>query len=512
MTPSRLKVLIVLGLCAWSVWGSLPNLFVSSQNSFFQKILPKKVLKLGLDLQGGSHLLLEIDTSEVQKTQSEHLLNSVRRVLRKKGFFYTNLKRDTEGRGLFVTIKTTSKTKNVTKAQTALMEELDGLEMEVNEQSQLHIIYSEAEKERRMKALIEQSVEIVRRRVDASGVSEPFIQRQGEKRIVLELPGVENPDQVKRLLGKTAKMSFHLVADHQGFDTLTLPQKGGGQLTILRQEEVSGEHLENAQPTYQNGQPVVSFTFDNEGGRQFGETTRDNIGSRLAIVLDNKIISAPVIQGQILSNGVISGQFSVQEANDLSILLRAGALPAPLKILEERTVGPSLGSDSIRAGKIAFTVGLICIFIFMPFTYGSIFGFVADIALAFNILFIVAILSLLQATLTLPGIAGLVLTMGMAVDANVLIFERIKEETRNGLKPFTAVTYGYQNAHSSILDANVTTLLVGLILYFMGSGPIQGFGVTLSIGILTSYFTGVYLSRLLTVFWLQRKNPKKLPF
>jgi preprotein translocase subunit SecD len=366
---------------------------------------------------------------------------------------------------------------------------------------------------------------MVRRRIDEVGTREPTIQRQGAARILVQVPGEKNPDAIKRLLGQTAKLNFHLV----DLDT-SVPQalsgnlpagsmllegaedEGGGQVVVRKRVEVSGENLVNAQPTYQQNEPVVSFTFDNVGARKFGNVTRDHVNELLAIVLDDRVISSPRINEPILGgNGIISGSFTVESANELAILLRAGALPAPLTVVEERTVGPDLGADSIAAGKWAGVIGLIAVMVFMALYYGPIFGLAADIALAVNLILIAALLSMLQATLTLPGIAGIVLTIGMAVDANVLVFERIREEARVGKSPIAAVDTGYREAMRTIIDANVTTLIAAVLLYAFGSGPVRGFAVTLGCGIITSMFTAIMLTRLLISTWLRRSRPAMLP-
>jgi preprotein translocase subunit SecD len=370
----------------------------------------------------------------------------------------------------------------------------------------------------------------VRKRIDETGVREPTIQRQGDDRILVQLPGLDDPERVKQLLGKTAKMSFHLV-DHRvspsdalrgnvppGTKILPSIDEIGSDgrprvYAVRKRVMVSGDNLIDAQPTIdqRDNQPVVSFRFDASGGKRFGDVTQANVNRPFAIVLDGTVISAPVIREPILGgSGIISGNFTTQTAQDLALLLRAGALPAPLTILEERSVGPGLGADSIAAGKIASIIGLVAVIIFMVVVYG-LFGAMADVALAVNMLLIGGALSLMQATLTLPGIAGIVLTIGMAVDANVLIFERIREEVRVGRTPISAVDAGYSRAITTIIDANVTTLIAAILLYIFGSGPVRGFAVTLAIGIVTSMFTAIMLTRLLVVTWLRRTRPQSLP-
>jgi preprotein translocase subunit SecD len=371
--------------------------------------------------------------------------------------------------------------------------------------------------------VVQQSLEIVRRRIDETGTREPSVQRQGDRRIMVQLPGLRDPERIKRLLGKTAKLTFRFVDENVAADASRLPP-GTEVLTsdeldpygkprryvVKKRVMVSGDTLTNAAATFQQGQPVVSFTFDSVGAKRFADATRDNVGKIFAIVLDNKVISAPVIREPILGGrGVISGHFTVQGAQDLALLLRAGALPAPLKILEERTVGPGLGADSIRAGKIASVLGMVAVVVFMALAYG-LFGLFANVALLVNMVLILAALSGLQATLTLPGIAGIVLTIGMAVDANVLIFERIREEERAGRGPVTAIDAGYRRAMTTIVDSNLTTLIAAVLLFQFGTGPVKGFAVTLAIGLITSMFTAIMLTRLMVVTWLRRRRPRSL--
>jgi protein-export membrane protein SecD len=383
--------------------------------------------------------------------------------------------------------------------------------------------------ERPTSRVLEQSIEIVRRRIDETGTKEPTIQREGSDRILVQLPGIDNPEHVKELLGKTAKMTFQLV------DTSISPEDArrgrlppgddilpgiddarhaGGpkqEYVVQKRIMVSGDSLTDAQATFQNNEPVVSFKFDSNGGRRFGDATKANVNKPFAIVLDGKVISAPVIREPILGGqGVISGSFTTQTANDLALLLRAGALPAPLTILEERTVGPDLGADSIHAGTLASLVGVILVVAFMLVFYG-LFGAFADIALFFNLCLMMASLSLLGATLTLPGIAGIALTMGMAVDANVLIYERIREEVRGGRTLLSALEAGFARAFGTILDSHVTTLVAGALMFWLGSGPVKGFAVTLCLGVLTSLFSAILVTRLQIVTWVRRTRPKAIP-
>jgi preprotein translocase subunit SecD len=378
------------------------------------------------------------------------------------------------------------------------------------------------------RAAVDQSIEIVRRRVDETGTKEPSIQRQGTDRILLQLPGIDDPQRVEQLLGRTAKMTFRLVDMNAsiedarrgrlppGTELLPSEEREAGQFrqyVVQRRAMVSGDMLTNAQAgnNSQTGEWVVNFRFDSNGARRFGDVTKANVGRLFAIVLDGKVISAPVIREAILGgSGQISGSFTAQSANDLALLLRAGALPAPLNVLEERTVGPDLGSDSIRAGTIACIIGYLLICVLMVVGYGF-FGLIANVALLMNLIITLAVMSVLQATLTLPGIAGLVLSLAMAVDANVLIYERMREETALGRTPFSAVDAGFSRAFLTILDSNLTTLIAAVLLYAFGSGPVRGFAVTLSIGIIASMFTAISLTRLIVVFWLKRARPAALP-
>ena len=359
---------------------------------------------------------------------------------------------------------------------------------------------------------LKQSIEIIRRRIDDVGTKEPTILQRGEKRILVELPGLKDPERIKKLLGKTAQLNFRLVKENSEFGVDELISDTGEKLLISKRIVMSGENLIDAQPSIQNQQnePTVSFTLDRLGAQKFGRTTSDNVGKRLAIVLDGKIISAPNINEPITSGkGMISGNFSFQEATDLALLLRSGALPTPLNVVEERTVGPDLGEDSIKSGVTSLIVGFILVILFMFYKY-KIFGFVANIALIANLLMLIGILTILEATLTLPGIAGIILTVGMAVDANVLIFERIKEELKTEKSMIHAFDQGYSKAKITVLDANITTLIAAVILFAFGSGPVKGFAITLGIGIITTLFTAYFLARHLTSLIVLNNNNKEI--
>ncbi len=537
----RWKVYLIIGLCALGLAFAAPNLLTRSQTEAMPVWLPHKQVSLGLDLQGGSHLLLEVEVGAVVRERLTELVDSIRVALRGARIPYTGIGATSAGAVVRVTDP-----EDIDRARRLLRgfeskvklaggaRRFKGIDQNITVRSaadgQFIVSMSEKELETIRNAAVAQSIEIVRRRIDETGTREPTIQRQGRDRILVQLPGVDDPDRIKALLGKTAKLAFRLVDPNTSVaDALAGRLPPGSELIeaddrvdaagrpvqyVVRQRVVvGGERLVDAQPNMdsQTGRPIVSFRFDRIGGTKFGKATTENIGRLLAIVLDNKVISAPRIQSAITGgSGIITGRFTVQETVDLALLLRAGALPAPLIILEERTVGPDLGADSIRAGKIAAVLGLTLVVVFMAVCYG-LFGLAANIALLINIGMIAGALSLLQATLTLPGIAGIVLTIGMAVDANVLVFERIREEVAAGRTPFSAVDAGYQRALTTIIDSNVTTFIAAFLLFTLGSGPVKGFGVTLSIGICTSMFTAVMVTRLMVVAWLRRRRPQALP-
>ena len=522
---AKWKIILVVTICVLGIVFAAPNFLSQQQAEALPTWLPHQQINLGLDLQGGSHLLLEVDVEAVIQERLEAVVDSVRTELRRARIRYQGLGK--EGHSVAVTIREADRAEEARELVRALD---DGMTTDLGDSGRITLTLTEqAVRERRVSA-VEQSIEIVRRRIDETGVREPTIQCQGDDRILVQLPGIDDPERVKRLLGKTAKMTFHLtdftnsvadaVAGRVPPGSRLLPSAdeidvdGRPRMYLVRKRVmVSGDNLIDARPSLdpRNNQPVVNFRFDAIGAKRFGKVTTENVDRPFAIVLDGKVISAPVIREPILGGtGQISGQFTVQSAQDLALLLRAGALPAPLTILEERTVGPGLGADSIAAGRVAAIVGLALVIVFMVGAYG-LFGLMADVALVTNMILIAAALSVLQATLTLPGIAGIVLTIGMAVDANVLIFERIREEVRAGRTPISAIDSGYSRAIRTIIDANVTTLIAALLLYVFGSGPVRGFAVTLSVGIVTSMFTAIMLTRLLLVTWLRRTRPAALP-
>jgi preprotein translocase subunit SecD len=514
------KVLLILGVCLLGVLFSLPNLFRPEQLSWLPGQIPHRRVSLGLDLRGGSYLLLQVDVAAAQHEQLNSIIDNVRDSLRTEKIGYTGL--NVEGETIVFTIRDQNR---IEDAHAALAKIDPSLTVDIGADGAGKMAFSEQATEQRRQQAVEQSIEIIRRRIDETGTKEPTIQRQGQDRILVELPGIDNPEHVKALLGKTAKLTFQLVdttvtledarkgllpADSEILPAAD-PAHGPSAYVVKKKVMVGGDTLTDAQATFQDNGWVVSFRFDSAGGKRFGDATRDNVGKPFAIVLDNKVISAPVIKTAILGgSGIIEGGFTAQSATDLALLLRAGALPAPITILEERTVGPDLGADSIHAGALASVVGVILVVIFMFLFYG-LFGLFADIALFFNLCLMLGALSLLGATLTLPGIAGIALTMGMAVDANVLIYERIREEMRSGRTMLSSLEAGFTRAFGTIVDSHVTTLVAGVLLYFLGSGTVKGFAVTLSIGVLTSLFSAILVTRLQIVSWLRRWKPREIP-
>ncbi|HTZ78670.1 MAG TPA: protein translocase subunit SecD [Stellaceae bacterium] len=518
------KVTLILGICLLGVLLTLPNLFSPATLDKLPDWVPHRQISLGLDLRGGSHLLLQVDMNTVIRERLNNALDAARTELRNARIGYTGLA--VQNNKLVFTVSDPARLDDVRN----LVPKLDpDLVPTISNDGQVSLAFSDSALQQRESTVLDQSIEIVRRRIDETGTKEPTIQREGSDRILVQLPGIDNPEHVKEILGKTAKMTFQLVdtsvtADEArhgrlppGDDILPGaedPRHPGApkqEYVVQRRVMVSGDSLTDAQATFQNSEPVVSFKFDSNGARRFGEATKANVGKPFAIVLDGKVISAPVIREPILGGaGVISGSFTTQSANDLALLLRAGALPAPLTILEERTVGPDLGADSIHAGTLASFVGVTLVVLFMLVFYG-LFGIFANIALFFNLCLMMASLSLLGATLTLPGIAGIALTMGMAVDANVLIYERIREEVRTGRTLLSALEAGFARAFGTILDSHVTTLVAGALMFWLGSGPVKGFAVTLSLGVLTSLFSAILVTRLQIVTWVRRTRPKVIP-
>ena len=515
---------LVVCLCA------VPNFFPEATVKAWPK-WAQRHLVLGLDLQGGSHILLEVDSNSVKKDKLDQVRDDVRRTLRDAKIGYTGLA--VRNDSVEVRVKDTDLQNALTKLR-ELSQPLGGLlgssgqrSLEVSDAGGglIRLTVPPAAITERVRQSVEQSIQIVERRVNELGTVEPLIQRQGTDRILVQVPGLQDPTRLKELLGKTAKLDFRMVdltvpadqalqgrvpPDSEVLMSSTSPKT---PYVIKKQVLVSGADLTDAQPGFdqRTGEPIVSFRFNTSGSRKFAQATSENVGQPFAIVLDNEVISAPVIREPITGgSGQISGSFTVQAANDLAILLRAGALPAPLTIIEERTVGPGLGQDSIEKGELAAYVGSIMVIVFMLVTY-RLFGVFANIAVAINVAMIFGVLSLLNATLTLPGIAGIVLTVGIAVDSNVLIYERIREELRGGRNAISAIDAGFKRALSTILDSNITTFIAAAVLFYIGTGPVRGFAVTLGIGIITTVFTAFTLTRLIVAGWVRWKRPQSVP-
>tara|TARA_B100000575_G_C23109712_1_gene640886 strand:- start:366 stop:1856 length:1491 start_codon:yes stop_codon:yes gene_type:complete len=489
--------------------------FLNFQNEKDQFI--KKKINLGLDLQGGSYLLLEINSDSLVQEKIQSKVIPIKKLLKDNGIKYENFKINKDYLSLSLDDIEKFDLLFYLKKDNFINPYIDNyrsheLEYEKKENNQIKISFSKFGLLTINNAALKQSIEIVRRRIDDIGTKEPTILQRGEKRILVELPGLKDPERIKVLLGKTAQLNFRLVADNNEFGTDELISENGEKLNISKRIIMSGENLIDAQPSIQNqnNEPTVSFTLDRLGAQKFGRATTDNVGKRLAIVLDGEIVSAPNINEPITSgNGMISGNFTFQEATDLALLLRSGALPTPLLVVEERTVGPDLGEDSIKSGITSLIIGFILVILFMFYKY-KIFGLIANTALVANLLMLIGVLTILEATLTLPGIAGIILTVGMAVDANVLIFERIREELKTEKSSIHAFDTGYSRAKITVLDANITTLIAAVILFAFGSGPVKGFAITLGIGIITTLFTAYFLARHLTSLLVLNSKNKEI--
>ena len=512
---SKLKIVSVIIFTLLLSYFALSNFFSFDDNFF------KRNINLGLDLQGGSYLLLEIDNEPVVIQQVQNKLIDIKKYLKNKNVQFKNIQivdnqniqfqinendasnieeifknKDSEINPYFPKFKT---------HQFNLIINSNNVQLKLSDYG-LVLIKSSSQ---------EQAIEIVRRRVDEVGTNEPNILKRGSDRILVELPGLNNPDRIKSLLGKTANLTFKFVTNNseESFGTEKLLFEDGTEAIVSKRIVLSGENLIDAKPRMdtQNNQTVVSFNLDRVGTKKFAKATSNNVGKKLAIILDNKIISAPTIQEPIVGgSGQITGDFTFQSATDMALLLRSGALPAPLNIIEERTVGPDLGQDSINSGLISLVIGFCLVILFMLVKY-KFFGLIANITLIFNLFLLIGILTLFEATLTLPGIAGIILTVGMAVDANVLIYERIKEEKKNEQNQLLAFDSGYTKSRTTILDANITTLIAAVILFILGSGPVKGFSVTLGVGILTTLFSVYFIARLITAIYVSKnKNKEKL--
>ncbi|MBN8632064.1 MAG: protein translocase subunit SecD [Rhodobacterales bacterium] len=551
MEPTALwKRILILFVCGWGIFAAIPNAFYArverhndavlaieaaggvatpeqeAARAEWPSFLPSALMNLGLDLRGGAHLLAEVRVEDVYKTRMDALWPEVRDTLRDLRDQVGAVRRAPSPDGVLqVTVSNP-------EGMAAAVEAVKGLGSNVvsltgvgqstidvtSEGSDIVVQLSEAEKQATDERTMQQSLEIIRRRVDEAGTREPTIQRQGTDRILIQVPGIGSAQELEKLIGQTAKLTFNAVVSrtadagaNAGPRNVLLPSQDENGIYYVIEESpvVSGDELVDAQPSFdQNGQPAVSFRFDTTGARKFGDYTANNIGKPFAIVLDEQVISAPVIQSHIPGgSGIITGNFTVEDSTRLAVLLRAGALPAEMTFLEKRTIGPELGQDSIDAGRIAAVIGMIAVSVFMIACYG-VFGVFANLALLINMALIFAILSLIGATLTLPGIGGIVLTIGMAVDANVLVYERIREELRQSKSPGRAIELGYERALSAIIDANLTTLITASVLFVMGAGAVKGFAVTLGIGVVTSVFTAIFITRLIIEFWMRWTKPK----
>jgi preprotein translocase subunit SecD len=520
---SRLKTYAILGACLIGLLLCIPNAMKAPASW-----LPWRTVHLGLDLQGGSYLLLEVDMKAVLKERLDSLMDGVRQALRPGAIFYQTLEARPDQNQILLRLRDPSKTAAAVTALKPLISTDNNsgtpdITLLSNDDGTITLTLSPVALHARATGAVQQSIEIVRRRIDETGVVDPQIAQQGEGRIVVQLPGIGDPDRIKRLIGKTAHMTFRLVDESAnangngpappGVDFLPEQDRPGSKIAVRKRIDVDGADLTDARAgtDSQTGEWVVNFTFNSAGSRRFADISTANVNHRFAIVLDDKVISAPVIRSAITGGrGQISGSFTAATANDLSTLLRAGALPAPLTVIEERSVGPELGADSIKAGAISLAVGFVLVIAFMGVFYG-LFGWFANLALVVNLVLMLAIMSLLEATLSLPGMAGILLTLGMAVDANILINERIREEQKLGRPPLQALEHGFSRAFRTIFDSNATAFLAHVMLFAFGSGPVKGFAVTITLGIATSMFTSWMLTRLLVARWYVANKPKLLP-
>ena len=511
---SKAKLIIIYLIISF-LFLSFSTNFINNKDQLF---LSKKI-NLGLDLQGGSYLLLEVDSQPLIKQNLQIKLINLRKLLKEQKIKYQNLKLD----GQSIKFKTSEENLKIFEELFLNKDNLintfynkyNSYEMNYSIKDNFVLInYSKYGVIEVKTSSLNQSLEIVRRRIDEIGTNEPTIVKRGNDRILVELPGLDDPNRIKNLLGKTANLSFRIVSESDDAfgSELLFFEDGKSQLNVNKRVVMSGDNLTTAKPKFdsRNNETIVTFTLDRVGAKRFGRVTTNNVGKRLAIILDNKIISAPQIREPIIGgNGQISGNFTFQSATDLALPLRSGALPAPLNIIEERTVGPDLGEDSIKAGAISLVIGFLLVILFMFYKY-KFLGLIANVSLIVNLTLLMGILTVLEATLTLPGIAGIILTVGMAVDANVLIFERIKEEMKTEKSNIHAFAMGYKRAQTAVLDANITTLISAIILFFLGSGPVKGFAVTLGIGIVTTLFSAYFFARHLSSFYVMKNKDKEI--
>ncbi len=532
---SRYTVLAMVLLALASIVYNLPNFWSEETRDRVKAsipawipsiIVPHKAIPLGLDLQGGVHLLMEADTAGVVRNRAITLQQDVRRALRDNGLPVQGAI-GIQGRAVQFRLGEGGNRTMALEKMRALSQPIANpvlgqtgartLTVEEPEPGLFRLTLTEEEIREQITRIMSQSLEVIRRRIDPDGVKEPNLQRQGSDRILIQMPGEKDPEEIKRRVNVEAKLEFRMVADDPGIpdaETETLEYtEGGGTIRVLRRVDIQGQDLTSAEPGFgQNGQPVVNFRFNTRAALIFGRLTSENVGRRFAMVLDNKVISAPSIRVPITGGaGYIEGNFTTESANRLAILLRAGSLPVKLTAVEERTVGPGLGQDAIDAGRLAAIVAAILVAAYMLATYG-LFGLFANIALAIHILLIMGAMSLMGATLTLPGIAGIVLTIGTAVDANVLIYERMREEQQIGRSLISALDAGFNRAFATIMDSNITGFIAALILYLVGTGPVRGFAVTLMIGILTTVITAVTMTRMMIALWYRWRKPQKIPF
>jgi preprotein translocase subunit SecD len=531
----------MIQISRFQIWGAFivvlfgllfaaPNVLPENVAKGLPSYVPHQQFNLGLDLRGGAYLLLEAEMKPVIDESLKNVRDQLRKSLRDERVHYRNLR--VSGRGVnFTAIDSATVAKAQTIAQNVARDSNGGGGLFGTRQTlyevrtdgpNFSISLTDAGMAALNERVISQAMEILRKRIDPAGTREITIQRQGDTRVIVEVPGVSDTGEIKRRIGTTAKMTFHLVHPSirtpdantvapPGYELLKGAKDEGGWYLVKAEPELDGTHLTDAQQTFQDGQPIISFRFDTTGARIFCRITEENLKKPFAIVLDNEVISAPVIQSSICGGaGIIQGHFTVESATRLALLLRAGALPAKFNVVEERTVGATLGADAINAGIWASILGLILVFVYMVSAY-SLFGFFSITSLMINLLLLAAAMSLMQSTLTLPGIAGVVLSLGMAVDANVLIYERMREEIRAGRTALSAIDSGFRRAFTAIVDTHVTTIMAGLLLYLFGSGPVKGFGVTLALGLTASIFTAYFLTRIQVVWWWRRRRPKVLP-